>query len=526
MSKKLEELKPLYKFYQENPGEFFKRVLGVTTLESYQEKLLYDIAHYDRVAVRACHDVGKSWTFARAVLWFGACFPNSKIITTAPTYNQVKNILWSEINAAFSQSKEPLGGVMNMTEWRLGPEWYALGFTARNEANAGQGQGTQSSFQGFHAPFVLVVFDEATGIPPAIWKMAEGLLTSAHVKFLAIGNPTSKQCDFYRCFNSAKWRKVKINCFDSPNLIANGLTDMRALQEEIHVLRGLDDAERLERLSSYKVTRPYLLSAKWVCESILDWGFEHPLTQGKILGEFPTEDDKTLFPLHILENAMLNFYTPTGEDKKVIGVDIARFGSDFSCLTAIHGKKFLAKKRLSKVDLTVCTGEVMAMYREHGADVICLDETGLGSGVVDRLKELQREHHIGRDVEIRGVNFGSANTDEKDAARYVNVKARMYGLLAEDLKSGFQLPGPPHSDSYLDEMPMLLYSFDSKGRMMIESKDDFKKRTGRKSPDDTDSLALANYGRYHTVKVGKMSADAFRSTSRPFASGTKAGSLW
>jgi len=147
------------KRWQADPVLFFKEVLGIESLEEYQEKVLREIVANDRTAISACHDVGKSWMLARIVLWYVTCFPYSKVITTAPTYNQVKNILWSEIRSAYSKSKAKLGGKMNLTEWQVTPEgdWYAIGFTPRNELSGEAGQGTQSSFQGFHAPHILLV---------------------------------------------------------------------------------------------------------------------------------------------------------------------------------------------------------------------------------------------------------------------------------------------------------------------------------------------------------------------------------
>lgn len=519
-----EQLEGLKK-YQVDPARFFREVLGVSSLEEYQLPILQTIADNERTAISACHDVGKSWTLARIVLWYVSCFPYCKVITTAPTYNQVKNILWSEIRAAYSRSKFPLGGKMNMTEWQVTAEgdWFALGFTPRNELSGEAGQGTQSSFQGFHAPYILVVFDEATGIPHPIWTMTEGILTSANVKFVAIGNPTSRSSEFYKCFSSPAWSKIRLNCFASPNLIANGVTDIATLEKEIDTVRALSDIEAQVRMKSYKVVKPYLLSLKWVIQMGMPskWGIKHPLFISKVLGEFPSDSDGTLIPLGSVEKAMLRLYHPTASDRKVIGADIARFGSDSTVLTAIHGKQFLRAKQMIKQDTGQVTGEIIAMARDlGGVDVIVIDETGIGGGVVDMCREAQTDDTISRNTEIRGVQFGAGfEIEEKELReKYVNLKARMFGLLGDDLKdeNGLTLP---HEDVYLDELPTILYRYDSKGRMFIESKDEYKKRTGRKSPDHADSLALANFGRYDEKTVGKLSSE-FSSLSRgsvPFA---------
>jgi hypothetical protein len=519
-------------YFQRNPNAFFKEVLGIESTEEYQSSILQAIADHERIAISACHDVGKSWTLARVVLWYMSVFPFCKVITTAPTFNQVKNILWSEIRAAYSRSKFPLGGKMNLTEWQLTPEgdWFAIGFTPRNELSGEAGQGTTSSFQGFHAPHILLVFDEATGVAHPIWTMAEGILTSAKVKFVAIGNPTSRNSEFFKCFSSPAWHKIKLSCFDSPNLIANGITSLEALRNEIDIVRALPDSEAHARMRDYKVTKDYLLTLKWVVSMGLPrkWGIEHPLFVSKVLGEFPKDSDGTLIPLGSIEDAQLRVYYPVEGDRRTLGVDVARFGSDSTVITALHGKKFLTQKQMVKRDTTQVVGEIIAMARDNGPiDVIVVDETGMGGGVVDLLREAQRDDTLYRNTEVRGVQFGAACEQDEDREKFVNIKARMFRLLSDDLKAtdGLCLPA---DDVYLDELPTILYHYDSKGRMAIESKDDYKKRTGRKSPDHADSLALANFGRYDEMTVGRFTNEYSQASgfAKPFAAGLGEGRDW
>jgi hypothetical protein len=530
---KLAALEKAVAKWRYDPNLFFEEILGCTP-EPYQRQINQAIADHERVAISACHDVGKSWDLARIVLWFGTCFPYCKVITTAPTYNQVKNILWSEIRSAFAKSKAPLGGRMNLTEWQVTKEgdWFALGFTPRNELTSESGQGTQSSFQGFHAPYILIVFDEATGIPFNIWTMAEGIMTSANVKFVAIGNPTSRMAEFFKCFSSPEWHKIKLSCFDSPNLIANGITDIEKLRAEVDIVRSLNDSEAQARMRDYKVVKPYLLSLKWVVSMAMPrkWGIEHPLFISKCLGEFPKDSDGTLMPLGYVEEAMLRTYWPTDSDRKTMGVDVARFGTDATVMTMLHGKKWTGRRALIKKGTMEVAGECIALNREQGPfDVIVVDETGIGGGVVDALNEAKRENPELRNTEIRGVQFGAACADDENKAKFVNLKARMFRLLSDDLRStdGLTLPGEAeYRDIYLDELPTILYAYDSKGRMLVESKDDYKKRTGRKSPDDADSLALANFGRYDEIGVGSLLDGESGSWAKPFAAGLTGGKQW
>lgn len=518
--------------FQKSPITFFIEVLGITSAEFYHKTALQLIADNDRVVISACHDVGKSWLLARVVLWFITCFPYSKVITTAPTYNQVKNILWSEIRAAYSRSIFPLGGKMNQTEWQVTEDgdWFAIGFSPKTELGGGEGQGTQSSFQGFHAPNVLIVFDEATGVKVDIWTMAEGMMTSANVKFVAIANPTSRASEFFRCFSKRTWSKLKLSCFDSPNLKVNGVDTIEQLSNEVNKVRSMNDEDALRHLASYIIEKPYLITLKWVVEKAIDWGMDHPLFVSKVLGQFPEDSPDTLIPLGAIESAQLRVAYPAPGERRVIGVDVARFGSDSSVFTAIHGKKFIDKKQFSKLDLVALSGAVISWARElfgdEGADVIVVDETGLGGGVVDILREAQRDDSLKRNTEVRGVQFGAGCEEPRDREKFVNLKARMFRLLSDDLKdaNGLCLPD---EDVYIDELPTIRYQFDTKGRMVIESKDDYKKRTGRKSPDHADSLALANFGRYDEMTVGKFTDDQTSGGfSKPFAAGLGGRKTW
>lgn len=527
-------LKKVLASHRVNYVDYVQNVLGVTTLEPYQKKVLKTVQENDRTAVSACHDVGKSFLAARIAIAFLTTNKFSKVITTAPTYNQVKRILWSELRSAVASAKIPLGGKLNETDWTIEPEWFALGFTPKNEVTGGEGQGTQSSFQGFHAPGgILVIFDEATGIPHNIWTMAEGLLTQSNVKFLAIGNPTSTASEFYQCFRDQAWAKVYLNCFDSPNLIANGITTLDLLKKEVEKYKGLNDAEAKALLNSYKVTRPYLLTLKWVVQNVAKWGFDHPLTVSKVLGKFPKAGEHTLVPLGFIEEAQIRVAWPDKSDRKIIGIDVARFGTDSTVLTALHGKKQIGRKELFKRDGNEVTGEAIAwgkeLFGDSNADLFVVDETGVGGAVVDNLNDAIRTKTLPKGCEVRGVQFGAACESDEDKEKFVNIKARMFSLLADDIKAEDGLALIDDS-VYADELPTIRYSYDKKGRLYIESKDEYKKRTGRKSPDNADSLALANFGRYDELTAGAFTKsyvnESGKKTNRPMSGGLRDKTNW
>ncbi|MES2310204.1 MAG: hypothetical protein V4507_15225 [Verrucomicrobiota bacterium] len=500
-----------------DPVYHIEKVQGVYTAEEYQKRVIRSVAQHERTVVAACHDVGKTWLAAKVILWFTSTFTNSKVITTAPTFNQVKRLLWSEIRAGFSKSANPLGGDMLTTEWKLSEEWFAVGFTSRAEHVEGEGQGGASTFQGFHAPYLLVVFDEATGIPLTIWKQMEGLMTSYHVRFLGIGNPTTKSCEFFKCFSNPAYKKITLNCFDSPNFPANGLHNMEDLTREYNRLRELTQDEQYEEMQKYVTVNKNLLAVKWVMQLCLKWGLTHPMVVSKCFGQFPEEDEYTLMPMGLVQGAQYRTYEPSPLDRVSIGVDVARFGSDKTIITGFKGNILQAQQRERKVlvkrDINEVVGALVRMIKDEPShDIhIAVDATGLGSGVVDSLIEKRSEKIIPQYVEIREVHVGAGPGGRKGTKKekefkeqYFNLKARMFVELSQDLKSTLCLL---EDDVYLEELPTIKYKFDSKGRWVIESKEDYRKRTGRSSPDDADSLSLANYARYDEAGIGNFNED-------------------
>jgi hypothetical protein len=477
-------------------------VQGVTSLEPLQKAICRSVAKHERTAVKACHGVGKTFIAAKIALWFGSTFVNSKIITTAPTGRLVKELLWAEIRDGYAHSKIPLGGTMLTQKWELDKNWYALGFSPRKEA--GQGD-SGSMFQGFHAPYILIIFDEATGIPKQLWQQCQGMLTGGFVRFLAIGNPTTKACEFANCFTSRLWQKFTISCFDSPNLAAAGFTCKEDLERELArlMLMSTDDAETA--MSEYPVVSQALVTAKWVMQRAFtsEWGIDHPLFISRVLAQFPDDSEDAIASLGQVIAAQQREVTHTGVPlRRSWGVDPARFGADNTAISVFEDEREVAHWTLSKKDTGAVAGFIVDKSREMkrlAEEVLLVDSTGIGAGVIDRCKE---NHEEGRlhpvPVELH-FGQGAAFDWERDSIRskmperYANMKARIFDTLRKDIRDTIQIQD---LNSYQEELPTMRYMHDSRGRFKTESKDDFKERTGRHSPDDSEALAIANFGRH------------------------------
>jgi phage terminase large subunit len=191
----------IIKASRSNPAFFIRNVLGTQYLTPQQMELCGSLIANKRTAAPSGHGIGKTWLAARLALWFLFSYPHSKVLTTAPTWHQVENLLWREIRKAYQGSLFPLGGNLMQTELDLDEDWFAVGLSTNDAVR----------FQGIHASRVMIIFDEATGIAGDIWEAAEGVAVGNKDRFLAIGNPTDPTSKFKEVCDSPLWNVIHLN---------------------------------------------------------------------------------------------------------------------------------------------------------------------------------------------------------------------------------------------------------------------------------------------------------------------------
>lgn len=200
---------------------------------------------------------------------------------------------------------------------------------------------------------------------------------------------------------------------------------------------------------------------------------EYPSTPAEA---FSVSDDQSLIDSGIVAAARKSKAQPHGA--KILGVDPARFGDDRTAVVIRQGRCAEIVELIGKQDTMEVAGAVVKSMQKYSPQAVFVDMTGLGAGVVDRLREL------GHANIVHGIGFGAKPIDQQ---KYVNKRAEMWGLMAKWLNE------PPVQIPDDDEMEIdlcgLHYSYDSLGRLKLERKEDAKKR-GLKSPDVGDALAL------------------------------------
>ena len=427
------------------PLEFASDILGVK-LWAKQEEVLGSLVDHRRVAVKSGNGLGKGFCAAVALLWFLYAHRDAAIaLSTAPTFRQVRHILWRQVHRLYRPNAQLLGGKMLDTRWEIADDRYAMGLSAESA----------DQFQGFHSPNTLIVVDEAEGVSDEIYEAIEAVMTSADPLLLLIGNPTIVTGAFRRAFYEERhlYHNITISALDSPNV-----------QEGRTVIPGLT-------------------SARWVEERRETWGEDNPIYRARVLGEFPDQAEDTLISLSDVEAAAQRWaegqaeYAGDGSDEVVLAVDVARFGSDRSVILRRRGSRVMDVRTFRNMDTMQLAGWVAAAIQEASPERVCVDEIGVGAGVVDRLKE--------QGFPIKGINV-ARRASQDDV--FANVRAEGYWRLKELFAAG-QI-AIPNDHQLMGELSALRYSYDSQGRVLMESKDSMRQR-GLPSPDKADALMLA-----------------------------------
>jgi phage terminase large subunit len=438
-------------------------------LWSMQRDILRSVATHTRTAVKACHASGKTMLAALAVLWWMARFPDAIAITTAPTWEQVRDLLWAEIHKAISRASLQDLPQLNQTELRLGAGTYAIGLSTNRGVR----------FQGFHAANVLIVMDEAPGVQGDIWEAIEGARAGGNVHLLALGNPTIAGGPFHDAFTTNRdgWRTFTIDAFDTPNLKGFSLEHLRTMPRAMP-----EDASEF----AFR-PRPYLITRRWVYEKFWEWGEKSPLWQARVRGQFPEQAEDALISLVWLEKAAgaggpvgtggsLAPSTPSIFPDLYAGIDVAGPGEDETCavIRDEHGA-IVASAAWRDPDPR---GEVVAFlapFRDR-LETVNVDSIGIGYNFSLHLQDQ------GFPVELVNVS------EHSDREKFANAKAEYYWGLRMRFEAG-------DVSALADEITMsqlagIRYRHNPRGQIQIESKEEARKR-GVKSPDRAEALMLA-----------------------------------
>jgi phage terminase large subunit len=427
------------------------RAAGYTSaLTPDQQAIVQSVRTHRRTAVPAAVGVGKTRAAAILAVWFLYTHPGSKVVTTAPNGELVETLLWREIAALVTGAAVPLGGTLLQTELRLAPDWFAIGLSPQRGAE----EQTAVRFAGFHAPAMLIIFDEATGVHPSIWEASEGLAVGPDDHYLAIGNPVDPTSAFKRQIDSGLWHVITVSAETHPNVIHQNPAII-----------------------------PGAVTHTWLAERLKAYGDrEHPMYRAKARGLWPEQGPDMLISLGWVEAAQAAWRPPSG-DPLATGCDVARYGDDDTVLQDLWADgTFGTPEVLHGQAVTETAGRLLA----RAVEVRVVDDSGVGGGVTDIL--------VAEGSDVTPLNNAQA---PEDGEHYANARAETYWALREALRKG-EVTLPPDEEELAADLTNLKYSYDGHGRIVLEPKSELRRRLKR-SPDRGDAAVLAYWGRREAI---------------------------
>ena len=389
-----------------------------------------------RISVASGHGIGKSSVLSWLLLWYLFCYKDAQVGCTAPTTDQMYDVLWKEVSKwiylmpKFVQEKYEWSTTHVRIKER--PEtWFARAKTARKEA--------PEAFAGLHGDFVMLMADEASGVEDIIYRTAEGSLTDKNTLVILTSNPTRLIGYFYDTHHKDKenWQTFSFSSKDSP----------------------LVDTEYNERI-------------------VKQHGVDSDEFRIRVLGQFPKEDavdDKGFVPLLTKED--LHFVADTQQLRTPrLGVDPSGEGSDITAFVARDQfrAKIMASEKVSNpksiTQKTISLADLLQVSDEH----ITIDNFGNGANV--------SQECAFANIRVNAVNVGD-RADDPD--RFVNKRAEAYFRMRDWLRSGGELA----QDERWQELLMIRYKRNMSGKIQIMSKEEMRK-AGFHSPDFADALML------------------------------------
>lgn len=461
--------------YRKNPVTFAREVL-LFEPDDWQKAALMDLAENPKVAIKSGQGVGKTGLEAVALLWFLCCFPYPRIVATAPTKQQLHDVLWSEVAKWMSRSPL-LSSILKWTKtyiYMLGYEkrWFAVARTATKPEN----------MQGFHEDNMLFIVDEASGVADPIMEAILGTLSGENNKLLMCGNPTRTSGTFFDAFNA-----------DRVQYICHTVSSRNSPRTKKKNIESLD--------------RKY--------------GKDSNVVRVRVDGEFPEQEDDVFIPILWLENSTKTELTEAtakalgvykneagilqpvevaGVQRIDIGCDVARFGDDKTCIGYRINESIKFYKKYNGQDTTWTASNIATLfktlkqkYKYKGQIPVKVDDGGVGGGVVDQLRSFKRSDPITyADMIIIPVNFGQpiSHTYYADSTTY------MMGVV-KDLIAPFDEDGRPKKpeivlpddNDLIGQLSCRKYSFLSNSKQKVESKKEMKDRD-LPSPDEADCILL------------------------------------
>ncbi len=481
---------------------FAKQVLHAR-LDEEQKAILRAVQNERMVAVVSGTARGKDYIAAVACLCFmyltprwknGKLVKNTKVAMTAPTDRQVRNIMVPEVRRLYKSAGVLPGRLVGYDIRTDYEEWFLTGFKSSAD--------NTEAWSGFHAVNTMFVATEASGLSETIFNAIEGNL-QGNSRLLIVFNGNITTGYAAKAMKSARFKKFRLNSLHAENVV----------RKEV-VIPGQVDYEWVkDKVETWciPINRKDVNEGEGDFEWEGQWYRPNDLFRVKVLGMFPKVSEDVLIPYEWVELANVRWKELQEEDfepkkKCRLGVDVAGMGRDASVLVPRYGNyvgEFEVHNSAGVADHMHVAGMTVPFLKQKGSKAF-IDTIGEGAGVFSRLRELNYQNAYSCKFSEGARNLH----DITEIYTFANMRAYLYWAVRDWLnpKNGFQ-PALPPNDLLMQECTEIHWKFSSSGDIIMEAKEDIKKRIGR-SPDYFDALANTFYPRdYEAVQESELFKD-------------------
>lgn len=480
--------------WQKDWNLFAKEVLGAN-LDKEQQAILSSVQHNKMTAVASGTARGKDYVAACAAMCFmyltprfdkdGNLFKNTKIAMTAPTGRQVKDIMIPEVARLFRKAKFLPGRLLSNGIRTNYDEWYLTGFKSSED--------NTEAWSGFHAVNTMFIVTEASGIAESTFNAIEGNL-QGNSRLLIVFNPNVTTGYAAKAMKSARFHRFRLNSLNAENVVSKknvipGQVDYEWVKDKVETWASLIRPSEFDKgqgdfIWEGKMYRP------------------NDLFRVKVLGLFPKAAEDILIPYEWIELANQRWQQLHDDgfiSKKHVrlGVDVAGMGRDSSVLVPRYGSwipEIKAHQSGGQADHMKVVGMTVPYLQDKKAKAF-IDTIGEGAGVYSRLVELEHNNAYSCKFSegVKGMH------DVTGQYSFANMRAYLFWAVRDWLnpKNGFD-PALPPDDGLAEEATEIHWSFQSNGNIIIEPKEEIKKRLKR-SPDKFDALANTFYPKDYDV---------------------------
>lgn len=399
-----------------------------------------------RISCASGQGPGKTTVTVIIAIWRCLQGVDRLTVVTAPTMRQCKDVWIAECRRLLEKADPVLKRIIHVFGTRVE-------FFGRKNWGIWTATSTKpENLQGLHDDGLTFIVDEASGVDRAIIETIKGTVTNHDSLFIMIGNPNTRDCAFFDCFNKdrAMWHTLVWNAEESPNV----------------------DPEQIRRMAE-------------------EFGRDSDQYRIRVLGEFPHNDPNCIIAMEDIEACTRTSMvacarmTDVLQLNKVIAYDFARYGGDEnvvyrrSGLAVVEQAIFTHAEPVAAVDAGFKMQKMAAW--QNGECWHVADAGGIGQGVLSRFHSANRNVH-------EFHNGGTACSRD-----YANKITEAWFNLARLFKR--RCIHIPRDNRLIQQLTTRMYFTDEKsGKLFIESKEDYRER-GHESPDRADALAMLFYDR-------------------------------